>query len=82
MPNPGLALDAILKRFGITGASIARRAGITQQTMNRYRHGGNMNLDTFQRISQALPDAAAIAWYVSISGKELVYVKPIESKPT
>ena len=49
------AFRETLHRHKLTGADIARDAGLTDAKISNFRNGSNLRIDTLERILAALP---------------------------
>jgi transcriptional regulator with XRE-family HTH domain len=52
------AFRETLFRFNIKGADLAERAGVTPTQIGKFRNGGNLRIDSVERILAALPSEA------------------------
>lgn len=52
------AFDLTLKKFGVTGKSIAISTGLREATVSNFRHGSDIRSDNLEKLIEALPAEA------------------------
>jgi transcriptional regulator with XRE-family HTH domain len=53
--NFSAAFDLTLKEFGLTGKSIATKAGLREATVSNFRNGGDIRKESLEKLIEALP---------------------------
>jgi len=56
--NTREALEQSIQVFDLKASEIAEKAGIQPEIISRFRHGKGINVDTLDKIVQALPPKA------------------------
>lgn len=54
----GSAFRETLFRFRLTGAEIARKAGLTPNQVSAFQNGRNLRIDSVEKLLKALPSEA------------------------
>jgi transcriptional regulator with XRE-family HTH domain len=52
------AFRETLFRFNIRGDELAARSGVTATQISKFRNGGNLRIDSVEKLLDALPDEA------------------------
>ncbi|CAA9281142.1 hypothetical protein AVDCRST_MAG92-3553 [uncultured Coleofasciculus sp.] len=66
-------------RFRLKGISLARRSGLTPKQISTFQNGGNLRIDSVEKILEALPKPAK-AYMLSLVAQDETQNPPIMGK--